>query len=351
MISPSLPGPVAARLPFPDCKPFRGRVYSQNMTLKIDGSMGEGGGQVLRSALTLSAVTGKAFRMERIRAGRRKPGLAAQHLACVHGAARISNAKVTGDRAGSGEISFAPKRVRPGQYGFRIRTAGSAALLAQTVVLPLALAGEGSRLTLGGGTHVPWSPAAGYLDGVWAPALDALGLRFSAELKRAGFYPKGGGGLELTVRPARKPLMPLDAEALAALDYTVLPDGDGLPPGAGTARAGADVFRQHCIACHGADGEGAVNDALVGGQGSLASDSPQKTVGSFWPYATTVFDYIRRAMPYQAPGTLDDDEIYAVTAYVLYLNGIVSEDDRIDQKTLPLVKMPNREGFTRAWPP
>ncbi len=187
------------------------------MALRIDGSMGEGGGQVLRSALALSTVTGKAFRMENIRAGRRKPGLAAQHLACVHGAAKISNAKVSGDRAGSAELSFAPKRVRPGQYSFRIRTAGSAALLAQTVGLPLALAGEGSRLTLGGGTHVPWSPTVGFLNDVWTPALDALGLRFSTELTRAGYYPKGGGELELMVHPAHGPLMPLDAEARASL--------------------------------------------------------------------------------------------------------------------------------------
>lgn len=179
--------------------------------------MGEGGGQVLRSALVLSTITGKAFRMENIRAGRKKPGLAAQHLACVHGAARISNARITGDRAGSGEVSFAPQRVRPGQYSFRIRTAGSAALLAQTVALPLALAGEASRLTLGGGTHVPWSPTVGYIADVWAPALDALGLRFSTELTKAGYYPKGGGELELTVPPARRPLMPLDAEARASL--------------------------------------------------------------------------------------------------------------------------------------
>jgi cytochrome c len=145
--------------------------------------------------------------------------------------------------------------------------------------------------------------------------------------------------------------VPLDPETVAALDYTVMPNGDGLPPGAGTVEAGGAVFRQHCIACHGADGAGAVNDALVGGQGSLATPSPQKTVGSYWPYATTLFDYIRRAMPYQSPGILADDDLYAVTAYILFLNGIIAEDAGLDQENLPLVKMPNRDGFIPAWPP
>ena len=145
--------------------------------------------------------------------------------------------------------------------------------------------------------------------------------------------------------------VPLDDQAVAALDYTVLPDGDGLPPGSGTAREGAGIFQAHCIACHGAEGTGSVNDALVGGDGTLGTDDPQKTVGSYWPYATTVFDYVRRAMPLQAPGTLKADEIYAVTAYVLFLNGIVADDEVLDEESLPRVKMPNRDGFIRAWPP
>jgi len=181
------------------------------MTLKIDGSMGEGGGQVLRAALTLSMATGRGFRMEKIRAGRKKPGLAAQHLTCVRAAARVSGARVSGDRAGSGELSFSPGRVRPGEYSFRIRTAGSTALVVQTVALPLALAGGPSRLSVTGGTHVPWSPTAGYLSGVWARAMGAMGLRISVGLAGAGYYPKGGGRLEVVVDRARGPLVPLEA--------------------------------------------------------------------------------------------------------------------------------------------
>ena len=144
---------------------------------------------------------------------------------------------------------------------------------------------------------------------------------------------------------------PVDADAIASLDFTVLPNGDGLPDGGGTAAEGAGVYAQHCIACHGERGEGSVNDALAGGHGSLASDQPKKTVGSYWPYATTVFDYVRRAMPLQSPGTLSNDEIYAVTAYLLHINGIVDEDERMDASSLPAVKMPNREGFRWAFEP
>lgn len=144
---------------------------------------------------------------------------------------------------------------------------------------------------------------------------------------------------------------PVDDETLAAIDYTILPNGDGLPEGSGTAIQGAAVYQQNCLACHGERGSGGINDALAGGHGSLTSPRPQKTVGSFWPHATTVFDYVRRAMPLQAPGTLSNDEIYAVTAYILYLNGIVDENEQMNAESLPLVKMPNRDGFVWAYQP
>ena len=157
-------------------------------------------------------------------------------------------------------------------------------------------------------------------------------------------------GFALAAEPPELGVL-LDPGQVAAIDFTVLPDGDGLPPGAGTAREGAAVFRSHCIACHGEHGSGGVNDALVGGRGSLATGNPAKTIGSYWPYATTVFDYIRRAMPMQSPGTLGDDEVYAVTAYLLYLNGIVEEGDTMNRDTLPRVQMPNRDGFLSDWQP
>lgn len=133
--------------------------------------------------------------------------------------------------------------------------------------------------------------------------------------------------------------------ASPAVSLTVFPDGTGLPPGSGDARAGRTLYQQHCLACHGVDGQGGPNDRLVGGRGSLATATPIKTVGSFWPYATTLFSYVRRAMPHQAPGSLDADTTYALTAYLLHLNGIVDETATMDARTLPQVQMPNRDGF------
>jgi cytochrome c len=139
---------------------------------------------------------------------------------------------------------------------------------------------------------------------------------------------------------------PISPEDLAAWDISIGPDGAGLPPGSGTAKQGEAVFTAKCQACHGAKGAGQPNDRLVGGQGSLPGDKPPiKTVGSFWPYATTMFDYVRRAMPYNESKTLSPDEIYAVVAYVLNLNGVIGDTDVINAQTLPNVKMPNRDGF------
>ncbi len=144
---------------------------------------------------------------------------------------------------------------------------------------------------------------------------------------------------------------PVSAAELAELDYTILPDGNGLPAGSGTVAEGEAVFQQHCLACHGEGAAGGINDALTGGQGSLSSDNPLKTVGSFWPHATTIFDYVRRAMPLQSPGILSNDEVYAVTAYLLFQNGIIPADSEVDAESLPQVKMPNREGFIWAYRP
>ena len=140
------------------------------------------------------------------------------------------------------------------------------------------------------------------------------------------------------------------AEEIAGWDISIGPDGAGLPPGSGTPAAGAEVYAAKCAACHGPRGEGLLNDRLVGGRGSLATDNPVRTIGSYWPYATTIYDYVRRAMPYQTPHTLTDDEAYALTAHLLHLNGIIGASDVIDAQTLPEVEMPNRDGFDRVYP-
>jgi S-disulfanyl-L-cysteine oxidoreductase SoxD len=137
-------------------------------------------------------------------------------------------------------------------------------------------------------------------------------------------------------------------EEIASWDVSIGPDGAGLPPGSGTPQQGEQVYFAKCVACHGEKGAGKPNDQLVGGQGSLGpGQAPVKTVGSFWPYATTVFDYVRRAMPLNAPKSLGDDEVYAVVDYLLRLNGVIGENDTMDAQTLPAVRMPNRDGFVR----
>jgi S-disulfanyl-L-cysteine oxidoreductase SoxD len=140
-----------------------------------------------------------------------------------------------------------------------------------------------------------------------------------------------------------QPISPAD---LAPWDISIGPDGAGLPPGSGTAAQGEAIYVAKCQACHGEKGAGKPNDALVGGMGTLAPDKvPMKTVGSFWPYATTLFDYVRRAMPFQESQSLTGDELYAVSAYILHLNGIIGANDALDAQSLPRIRMPNRDGF------
>jgi cytochrome c len=135
-------------------------------------------------------------------------------------------------------------------------------------------------------------------------------------------------------------------DEIASWDISIGPDGAGLPPGSGTPTQGETVYAQKCAACHGEKGAGKPNDQLVGGRGSLSGEqAPVKTVGSFWPYATTLFDYIRRAMPLNEAKSLSDDEVYAVCAYILELNGIIGQAEVMDSQTLPQVQMPNRDGF------
>ncbi len=170
--------------------------------LILDGSYGEGGGQILRTALTLSLLTGKAFHLVNIRAGRPRPGLRPQHLACVKGAARVGQAEVQGAGKGSRELIFRPGRLRGGAYTLDIGTAGATGLLFQTLYLPLARAG-GGRLILRGGTHVPASPCFHYLERVFWPVVCAMGLSGELHLRRYGFYPAGGGEIRADIAPVR----------------------------------------------------------------------------------------------------------------------------------------------------
>lgn len=171
--------------------------------VEIDGAMGEGGGQVLRSSLTLALLSGKPLHIHHIRRNRRRPGLQPQHLAAVRAAAAISAARVVGMVQGSQELSFIPGPVLPGRYEFDIGTAGASGLVLQTVYLPLAFAGGSSQVLVHGGTHVPLSPCYHYLERQWCPMLEHLGIHIRLHMLRAGFWPPGGGLIQATIRPSR----------------------------------------------------------------------------------------------------------------------------------------------------
>lgn len=129
----------------------------------------------------------------------------------------------------------------------------------------------------------------------------------------------------------------------------VFPDGSSLPLGRGTPREGEAVYRAHCIGCHGSEGRGGSAEELAGAEHSLTDDPPDKTIGTYWPYATTIFDFSRRSMPLSNPGSLTDDQVYAVTAYLLFLNRIIGSDDEMNARSLPSVVMPNRNGFIDSY--
>jgi RNA 3'-terminal phosphate cyclase (ATP) len=179
--------------------------------LDVDGSRGEGGGQILRTSLTLSLVTGIPVRVSRVRAGREKPGLLRQHLAAVRAAAAVGEAEVEGDEIGSTSLVFRPRGLRGGEHRFVIGTAGSATLLFQTVLPALLRAPEPSRLTFEGGTHNPWAPPYDALERSFLAVLRRLGVRVETSLSRRGFYPAGGGRFTATIEPGATARLDLPA--------------------------------------------------------------------------------------------------------------------------------------------
>jgi RNA 3'-terminal phosphate cyclase (ATP) len=174
--------------------------------LTIDGSQGEGGGQVLRSSLAMSLVTGRPFVIEKIRAGRKKPGLMRQHLTAVNAAAKVGNAQVTGAEIGSNWLEFRPNHVEPGEYKFSVGTAGSATLVLQTVLPALMLADGESNLTLEGGTHNPFAPPLNFLTNAYLPVVNRMGPKIWIDpiSVQPGFYPAGGGHFRVNVQPSRQ---------------------------------------------------------------------------------------------------------------------------------------------------
>jgi RNA 3'-terminal phosphate cyclase (ATP) len=194
-------------------------ISREKKMIKIDGSAGEGGGQILRTALGLSLVTGQSFHIINIRANRKKPGLMRQHLTAVRAAAEIGSALVEGAEIGSGKLVFTPAAIRPGSYHFSIGTAGSCTLVFQTILPALLMADGPSELVLEGGTHNPMAPPFDFLEKTFLPLLHQMGAKVTAILDRPGFYPAGGGRIKITVEPA-KALRPIEMLSLSNISFS-----------------------------------------------------------------------------------------------------------------------------------
>ncbi len=182
---------------------FQGE-FEGGKLIEIDGSYGEGGGQIIRTALAFSAILRKPIRVRHIRAGRKNPGLQPQHLKAVEASVRITEGRVEGLKLGSDTVTFIPQNIVPGDYRFEIGTAGSVTLLLQAFLLPLCLSQESSRLRLVGGTHVQWSPPFHYLNEILFPTLNSMGISVKTRLERWGWYPRGGGILHVEAEPIRE---------------------------------------------------------------------------------------------------------------------------------------------------
>ncbi len=210
----------------------------------IDGSEGEGGGQMVRNALALSLVTGQPFRIDNIRANRPKPGLMRQHVTAIEAASAIGGVRCEDAAVGAGSLVFRPGRVVPGDYRFAVGTAGSTGLVLQTILPPLLLADRPSRLTIEGGTHNTYAPPIDFIDRTFLPLVRRMGPRVTVRLVRHGFYPAGGGRIDVEIEPG--PLKPLELVERGTLNHvhgtaimSLLDDDIGLREVA-SARAGLD---------------------------------------------------------------------------------------------------------------
>ncbi len=306
-----------------------------NEPVTIDGAQGEGGGQIIRTSLTLAALTGRPLALVRIRAGRRNPGLQAQHLTAARAAAALCDATLTGAELGSERLTFTPRApVRAADHAFAIGTAGATTLVAQTALLPLALAG-GGRVQIEGGTHVAFAPTADYLSEVYLPALAAAGLDLTARLTRPGFFPRGGGLLELDVRAGHpRPLVRETRGALLGVHARVL-----------TSRLPTQV---------GERGADALQEALVGLPVPVTVEIVESEAAS--PGAAVLIVAATAAGPagFSALGErgkrMEDVALEAADALAAWLAHGAAVDEHLADQLVPVLALARGESRWTTWP-
>jgi RNA 3'-phosphate cyclase len=303
--------------------------------IELDGAFGEGGGQILRSSLALSLITGRPFRLRNIRARRARPGLQPQHLMSVEAAAQVGSATIKGARLGSTTLDFEPGPINGGDYHFRIGTAGATSLVLHTVYLPLALAPIASRVTIEGGTHVPHSPCYHFLDRTWRPYLGLVGLTVSLRMDRPGFYPRGGGVIHAEIQPAA-PLRNVALDAIATVSRVrVVSAAASLPEHIVQRQAhrATERLRERGLEVD------AQEESWSGGPGTmLGIELPTAPVPTFF------FALGARGKPAER---VADEAVAQVEAYLDRRPGGIDEHSA-DQLLLPLALAPGPSHFTTA---
>jgi len=323
-------------------------MQKQFKPLMIDGSQGEGGGQILRSALTLSMLLQRPFELYNIRAGRAKPGLLRQHLTCVHAAAAICSAEVQGAQLGATRLSFSPGPVRAGQYHFAIGSAGSSSLVLQTVLLPLALPNAASRVTVQGGTHNGQSPSTDFLQQSFLPLLAQMGLSSTLRLSRYGFYPAGGGEVSLDIQPCQTliPLMLLEPTTVDTVHWTVIACDvpqkicARLADSASANTLLPSTCEQHAVS---SAGPGVMLQAQVR-QVQVASDVISKDLRPSQPFALL---FERVGVRGISAETIAEHTATAVNQW--HQAGVAVDEHLADQLLLPMA-LAGQSGFTTTTP-
>ena len=303
--------------------------------LELDGAFGEGGGQILRTSLALALITGKAFHLRNVRAGRSKPGLQPQHLMSVRAAATVGQATVRGASKGSTDLVFEPGAVKPGTYRFDIGTAGATGLVLHTLYLPLMLGASGpSELTLTGGTHVRTSPCFHFLDVAWRAYLERLGLRLRLRMDRPGFYPRGGGVVQVFLQPCPevKPLRLLERGPVKVTGFSAVA---GLPEQIARrqARRATVRLRQHDLEAD------LREETWEGGPGTVVGlmlDTPVPTL---------FFGLGERGKPAER---VADEAVDQVFAYLDAGERAAVDVHCADQIVLPLALAPGASEYTVA---